>query len=127
MRLSVFHEFVGLELKDKLEGLLTLDHPSTPTKLIISERSQEIVKTNAKLFYDPQDSRDDIEEVLKTLIGLGFKIITKNPYVTHMETQKVTEYDEKTNKYIMNTKKAERKIYFGDRIILSYFPSVNLE
>ena len=120
MRLSVFAEFCSSKIIDQFSREfpnIQIDFPKNSTYSLnvkCSENSKEILRTNAKLFYEK--NKDNISKILDYMIYLGFEITDDNPYIIITEQKEMIDQKTKKKKII----RVNNKKYYNDRIILTY-------
>lgn len=119
MRLSVFAEFSRPDIIDQFKikfSYIDVDFPANstyPSNVNCSAESIEILKHNAKLFYEKKDL-DIVAEVSNYLLSIGFDMIDSNPYTIIKEKYKYKNEITGKEEYKV------RKIYSNDRIIFNY-------
>jgi hypothetical protein len=81
MYVSVFNEFASDEVLDRIRGSpfgITVDKSPTPMKQATTPEEINAVKTNAKLFFNPNEV-ENVDAVLAFLEDVGLAVAVRNP------------------------------------------------
>jgi hypothetical protein len=81
MKLVVFNEFAATEeqLKAVASAGVEVDRAAEANKLAKSDEDLAIVKTNAKLFFPPTTTAEEVDATLAKLAPAGLEVVKRNP------------------------------------------------
>ena len=81
MRLSVFNEFgASAEQLTAIEEIVAVDRAAEPMGAAAkADEDLVILRSNAKLFFDPATPAAEVDAVLARLTPLGFEVTIRNP------------------------------------------------
>eukprot|EP01063_Lacrimia_lanifica_P035669 TRINITY_DN6872_c2_g1_i1.p3 TRINITY_DN6872_c2_g1~~TRINITY_DN6872_c2_g1_i1.p3 ORF type:complete len:103 (+),score=58.71 TRINITY_DN6872_c2_g1_i1:118-426(+) len=81
-RLTVFKEFAKKEALAKVPANVTVEIPEQDWPFEAEKRSEqenELLATNAKLFFNPKEDTAVVKETVAALVALGFKVVKEFP------------------------------------------------
>lgn len=80
MQLAVFNEFAASdEQLAAINAVVPLDRAPQPNALAKAPEEIAVLKANAKLFYQPTVSDEEVDATLARLAPIGFKVLHRNP------------------------------------------------